>query len=58
MLTIFGERNDPLKSQPQWKRLFPSTRQIVIPKGNHFPMCDDPDRVANAIRDWHHEFIV
>jgi haloalkane dehalogenase len=57
LLTIFGERNDPLKFQPQWKRLFPSARQVVIPKGNHFPMCDDPDRVANAISDWHHEFI-
>jgi len=29
--------------------------QIVVPKGNHFPMCDDPDRVANPIRGWHHE---
>jgi pimeloyl-ACP methyl ester carboxylesterase len=57
LLTIFGERNDPLKFQPQWKRLFPSARQVVIPKGNHFPMCDDPDRVAHAIRDWHHELI-
>ena len=57
LLTIFGERNDPLKFQPQWKRLFPSARQIVIAKGNHFPMCDDPDRVANAIRDWHHDLI-
>ena len=57
LLTIFGEHNDPLKFQPQWKRLFPSARQLVIPKGNHFPMCDDPDRVANAIRDWHHELI-
>ena len=57
LLTIFGERNDPLKFQPQWKLLFPSARQVVIPKGNHFPMCDDPDRVASVIRDWHREFI-
>jgi haloalkane dehalogenase len=56
VLTIFGERNDPLGFQPRWKQFFPKSRQIVVPKGNHFPMCDDPDLVANAIRSWHHEF--
>jgi haloalkane dehalogenase len=55
LLTIFGERNDPLGFQPQWKRLFPYARQVVIAKGNHFPMCDDPDLVARAIRSWHRE---
>lgn len=54
LLTIFGERNDPLGFQPQWKRLFPDAWQVVIPKGNHFPMCDDPDFVAETIRSWHH----
>jgi pimeloyl-ACP methyl ester carboxylesterase len=53
LLTIFGERNDPLGFQPQWKRLFPSAQQSVIPKGNHFPMCDDPCGVADQIRVWH-----
>ena len=57
LLTIFGERNDPLGFQPQWKRLFPDSRQITIPKGNHFPMCDDPDLVADTIRAWHHECV-
>ncbi|HEY1308555.1 MAG TPA: alpha/beta fold hydrolase [Vicinamibacterales bacterium] len=55
LLTIFGERNDPLGFQPQWKSLFPAARQVVIPKGNHFPMCDDPDFVAEEIRHWHRE---
>jgi haloalkane dehalogenase len=55
LLTIFGERNDPLGFQPQWKRLFPDSRQIVVPKGNHFPMCDDPDLVADAIRRWYRD---
>jgi len=55
LLTIFGERNDPLGFQPHWKRLFPTARQVVIPKGNHFPMCDDPDFVADEIRRWHRE---
>jgi pimeloyl-ACP methyl ester carboxylesterase len=55
LLTIFGERNDPLGFQPQWKALFPDARQIVIPRGNHFPMCDAPDVVADQIRRWHRE---
>jgi haloalkane dehalogenase len=57
VLTIFGERNDPLGFQPQWKRLFPDSRQITIPKGNHFPMCDDPNLVTDAIRAWHHDVL-
>ena len=54
-LTVFGERNDPLRFQPKWKALFPHARQVVIPGGNHFPMCDDPDVVADSIRSWHRE---
>lgn len=55
LLTIFGERNDPLGFQRRWKELYPSARQVVVRKGNHFPMCDDPDFVASAIRSWHRE---
>jgi haloalkane dehalogenase len=55
VLTIFGERNDPLGFQPRWKQLFPGAQQVVVPKGNHFPMCDAPDLVANSIRSWHQE---
>jgi pimeloyl-ACP methyl ester carboxylesterase len=54
VLTIFGERNDPLGLQPQWKRVFPNIQQTTIRNGNHFPMCDDPDFVAQTIRSWHH----
>ncbi|MGE5275616.1 MAG: alpha/beta fold hydrolase [Acidobacteriota bacterium] len=57
LLTIFGERNDPFGFQPRWKALFPEARQIVVAKGNHFPMCDDPDLVAGSIRSWHRERI-
>jgi haloalkane dehalogenase len=56
LLTIFGERNDPLGFQPRWRELFPQARQIVVSKGNHFPMCDDPDLVARSIREWHRNF--
>jgi pimeloyl-ACP methyl ester carboxylesterase len=57
VLTIFGEKNDPLGFQPQWKQLFPKARQVAVPKGNHFPMCDDPDLVAASIRDWHRSLV-
>lgn len=57
-ITIFGERNDPLGFQPRWKELFPNARQVVIAKGNHYPMCDDPDLVANSIRAWHRESVM
>jgi len=53
LLTIFGERNDPLQFQPRWRTLFPAARQLVVRRGNHFPMCDDPRLVADAIRRWH-----
>jgi pimeloyl-ACP methyl ester carboxylesterase len=55
LITIFGERNDPLGFQPRWKALFPDAPQVVVAKGNHFPMCDDPELVANTIRSWHQE---
>src|SRR6185503_5312114 len=48
--TIFGQRNDPLRFQSKWKALFPHARQVVIPRGNHFPMCDSPEMVADEIR--------
>jgi haloalkane dehalogenase len=56
LLTIFGERNDPFGFQKRWKELFPAARQVVVPKGNHFPMCDAPDFVARTIRLWHEEY--
>jgi hypothetical protein len=28
---------------------------VVVSKGNHFPMCDDPDLVAAAIRSLHRD---
>jgi pimeloyl-ACP methyl ester carboxylesterase len=57
LLTIFGERNDPLRFQPRWKALFPGARQLVVRNGNHFPMCDDPALVADAIRRWHRDSV-
>jgi haloalkane dehalogenase len=53
VLTIFGQRNDPLKFQPQWQDRFGLVEQHQIKKGYHFPMCDNPTLVANTIDDWH-----
>ena len=57
LLTIFGERNDPLGFQKRWKELFQQARQVVVSGGNHFPMCDAPDFVAQTIRAWHRECV-
>lgn len=57
LYTIFGERNDPLGFQPRWKQLFPKARQIVVSEGNHFPMCDDPDLVAQSISELHRDHV-
>ena len=50
LLTIFGQRNDPLRFQPHWKTLFPTAQQLTVRRGNHFPMCDDPELVASAAK--------
>jgi len=50
VLTIFGEHNDPLGFQNRWTALFLTGRRIVVPRGNHVPMNDDPHRFATAIR--------
>jgi len=57
LLSIFGERNDPFGFQQRWKELYPSARQAVVAKGNHFPMCDAPDFVAFTIRSWYSECV-
>ena len=51
LLTIFGQYNDPLRLQPQWRQRFPSARQEIVPKGNHFPRCDTPASVATWNRE-------
>ena len=53
LLTIFGERNDPFGFQSRWKALFPAARQVVVPGGHHFPMCDAPALVASSISGWY-----
>ena len=54
MFTVFGEKNDPFGFADRWRSMFPHARSWIVPAGNHFPMCDDPDGYASRLRDWHH----
>jgi haloalkane dehalogenase len=58
VLTIFGERNDPFGFQKRWKEMFPDARQEIVARGNHFPMCDAPDFVAETLRGWHQQCVM
>jgi haloalkane dehalogenase len=55
LITIFGERNDPLGFQPRWAERFADSVQVQVPGGYHFPMCDAPDLVAQALSGWYAE---
>jgi pimeloyl-ACP methyl ester carboxylesterase len=57
VLTIFGQYNDPFRFQARWRELFPHARHVVVARGNHFPMNDDPQSVAAAIRSWWQEAV-
>ncbi len=57
VLTIYGERNDPFGFQARFKEILPHAEELVVPKGNHFPMCDDPDGFAHRIATWHQRLI-
>ena len=57
VLTIFGERNDPFGFQKRWKALFPAAREVMVPDGHHFPMCDDPALVASSIKTWYRDVV-
>lgn len=54
LLTAFGERNDPLGFQPRWAERFADHTRVVVRAGNHFPMGDDPELVADSLLGWFH----
>ncbi|MDN4476710.1 alpha/beta fold hydrolase [Demequina sp. SYSU T00192] len=54
LTTVFGARNDYFGFQRRWRDRFPRARQEVVPRGNHFPMCDAPEDVARWIREARH----
>jgi haloalkane dehalogenase len=58
LLTVFGSRNDPFGFGQRWKQLFPAAVQHLVPGGNHYPMNDDPQAVADWIRRWHTQHVL
>ena len=53
VLTIYGERNDLFGFQARFKGHFPDGEEMIVPKGLHFPMCDDPQGFAERVSRWH-----
>jgi haloalkane dehalogenase len=53
VLTIYGERNDLFGFQARFKEHFPDGEEMIVPKGLHFPMCDDPQGFAERVSRWH-----
>ncbi|MGH2662071.1 MAG: alpha/beta fold hydrolase [Actinomycetota bacterium] len=54
VLLVFGERS-PVRREgfpDQWRERFPDAPLVIVEGGHHFPQCDDPPGVANAIRSW------
>ncbi len=56
VLTIFGPM-DPFGFQDRYRETFPTIRTVEIPTGFHFPMMDDPHRVAEAVNEWWDEVV-
>lgn len=59
LLLVFGAASPQLTDgfRERWTALFPDARLLVIEGGHHFPMADDPDLAAQAIRDWWAEVV-
>lgn len=53
VLTIFGQRNDPFGFQVRLAARFADHEGVVVERGYHFPMMDDPELFARSVRDWH-----
>ncbi len=52
LLTVFGQFGDYLRFRPKWRERFPRIEEHLVPRGLHFPMCDDPALVAATIDSW------
>jgi haloalkane dehalogenase len=52
LLTVFGQFGDYLRFQREWRRRRPDLTPRTVPRGLHFPMCDDPELVGRYLRDW------
>lgn len=54
-LSVFGAWGDHLRFRPRWRAALPALREVTVPRGLHFPMCDDPALVATTIDAWHRD---
>ena len=59
VLLVFGGGSPTVKEgfPERWKERFPRAPLEVIEGGHHFPMADDPDTVADAVRSWWEESV-
>lgn len=53
LLTIFSKGNDPFGFQARLRAINPEAHEVVLPGMNHFPMCSEPDTMADAVTTWH-----
>ncbi|SRR5579883_154187 len=54
MLLIYGAESPGVKESfpERWRARVPDAQLLLVPGAHHFPMADDPDAVAGAIRRW------
>lgn len=54
ILLVFGEKSPAIKEgfPERWRARFPDALLLLVADGHHFPMMDDPDLVAGALRSW------
>jgi len=57
LLTILTSATTRSNSRHAGKALVPDTRQLVVPNGHHFPMCDNPGLAATSIRTWYRDVV-
>lgn len=60
LLLVFGEESPAVKAgvPERWRERFPDAALLLVEGGRRFPMTDDPELVARAIRGWWREEVV
>jgi pimeloyl-ACP methyl ester carboxylesterase len=58
-LLAFGSKSPTVRERfpGRWAKSLPSARLVMVEGGHHFPMNDDPDLVAEAMRNWWHKAV-
>jgi pimeloyl-ACP methyl ester carboxylesterase len=60
LLLVFGEESPAVRAgvPERWRERFPDAALLLVEGGFRFPMSDDPDLVARAIRGWWREEVL